>query len=37
MGTGVSEHIEAFDVTDADDDVRVVVVTGAGRAAHRAS
>ncbi len=30
-GTMMRELIEAFDLTDADDDVRVVVVTGAGR------
>lgn len=30
-GRMMSEMIDAFDCTDADDDVRVVVVTGAGR------
>lgn len=30
-GTMMSEMIKAFDMTDADDDVRVVIVTGAGR------
>ncbi|MBN4055469.1 enoyl-CoA hydratase/isomerase family protein, partial [bacterium AH-315-K03] len=28
----ITELITAFDLTDADDDVRVVIVTGAGRA-----
>jgi enoyl-CoA hydratase/carnithine racemase len=31
-GTMMHEVIEAFDMTDADDDVRAVIVTGAGRA-----
>jgi enoyl-CoA hydratase/carnithine racemase len=31
-GTMFAELIEAFDETDADDDVRAVIVTGAGRA-----
>jgi enoyl-CoA hydratase/carnithine racemase len=31
-GQMMGEMIQAFDVTDADDDVKVVVVTGAGRA-----
>lgn len=31
-GKMMSEMIAAFDMTDADDDVRVVIVTGAGRA-----
>ena len=30
-GTMMNEIIDAFDVTDADDDVRAVIVTGAGR------
>ena len=31
-GTMMAEMIAAFDATDADDDVRCVIVTGAGRA-----
>ena len=31
-GTMMQELIAAFDRTDADDDVRAVIVTGAGRA-----
>ena len=31
-GTMMNEMIDAFDVIDADDDVRAVIVTGAGRA-----
>ncbi len=31
-GTMMTELIEAFDITDADDSVRVVIVTGRGRA-----
>lgn len=31
-GTMMSEMIEAFDITDADDSVRAVIVTGSGRA-----
>ena len=31
-GTMMHELIEAFDRTDADDDVRAVIVTGSGRA-----
>lgn len=31
-GTMMNEMIDAFDQTDADDDVRAVIVTGAGRA-----
>jgi enoyl-CoA hydratase/carnithine racemase len=30
-GTMMNEIIDAFDHTDADDDVRVVVMTGSGR------
>src|SRR5580658_10372749 len=31
-GTMLGELLEAFDATDADDEVRAVIVTGAGRA-----